>query len=614
MPPPARAKGLLQWRALQRPHMHPWFEPLSRRLALWNRRRLHQRHQRRRLPYAAWCARHDTLDEATRAALAQRMGALPSRPPVDLLLQAGAHDLASHQALWAAVQAQIYGEWRLHVGLGTAAEGEVASWWREQARLDARVRLCDGAADPAGLVQRADADWCAFIEADEAWRPHTLLLLIEAALNHAACELVYGDEDRICEDGQRSEPWFKGDFDAEALWAMDSIGSPALWRSTGLRARLGTSPLCRGADRHDLVLRGARPLAAQQVRHVPHVLCHRRPSAADAAAAARAVQAALQREGIEGRAEADPAAPGLVHVQFTPPSPPPHVTLVIPTRNGLHLLRRCIGSILARTSWPAYDIVIVDNGSDDPACLRWLDEITRDARVSVLRAPGPFNYSALNNSAIRGARGEFVALVNNDMELLTPDWLEEMVGLAARPGIGAVGARLWYEDQTLQHGGVLLGIGEVAAHVLKGLPRGQGGPAARALRLQAYQAVTGACIVVRKSTYLAVGGLDEEAFAVSCNDVDFCLKLAARGLVNLWTPHADWYHFESVSRGRDHDPVKKQRYLREAAVMKQRWSHWLAADPFYNPNLSITSDDFALAEPPRVSLRGPANAEDNRRP
>ena len=594
--------------------MHPWVEQLSRRLALWNRRRLHQRHQRRRPPYAAWCARHDMLDDATRAALLARLAALPSRPAVDLLLRADSQPLALHQALWASVQAQMFGEWRLLIGLEAGSTGEVTSWWCEQARLDARVRPCVGAWAHAALLRHSDSDWCAFIAAGERWRAHTLLLLIEAGLANAQTQLVYGDEDRLDADGQRSEPWFKGDFDAEALWAMDSIGSPALWRRAGLLARLGKTPLCSGAEGHEVMLRGARPLTAQQATHVPHVLCHRRPATVDAAAAARAVQAALDREGIAGRAEADAAAPGLVRVHFAAPSPPPHVTLIIPTRNGLNLLRRCIGSILERTTWPGYDIVIVDNGSDDPACLRWLDGVTRDARVSVLRAPGPFNYSALNNSAVRGSRGEFVALINNDMELLTPGWLEEMIGLAARPGIGAVGARLWYEDQTLQHGGVLLGIGEVAAHVLKGLPRGQGGPGSRALRLQAYLAVTGACIVVRKSSYLAVGGLDEEAFAVSCNDVDFCLRLAARGLVNLWTPHAEWYHFESVSRGRDHDPVKKQRYLGEAAMMKQRWSRWLAADPFYNPNLSITSDDFALADPPRVSLRRPRGADNTGNP
>jgi GT2 family glycosyltransferase len=193
-----------------------------------------------------------------------------------------------------------------------------------------------------------------------------------------------------------------------------------------------------------------------------------------------------------------------------------------------------------------------------------------DPRVRVLRDERPFNFAALNNAAVRQARGEVLALVNNDVDVLAPGWLAEMVSLALQPGVGAVGARLWYEDFTLQHGGVLLGIGEVAAHVLRGLPRGEGGPAARALRLQGYLAVTAACLVLRREHWDRVGGMDE-TLAVAFNDIDLCLKLAAAGLRNLWTPHAELIHFESVSRGRDHDPAKKARYLAEAAVMLQRW-------------------------------------------
>jgi hypothetical protein len=161
-----------------------------------------------------------------------------------------------------------------------------------------------------------------------------------------------------------------------------------------------------------------------------------------------------------------------------------------------------------------------------------------------------------------------------------------------------VGARLWYEDGTLQHGGVLLGIGEVAAHTLRGLPRGDGGPGARTLRLQGYLAVTAACLVVQRAHWNRVGGMDE-GLAVAFNDIDFCLKLAAAGLRNLWTPHAEMLHFESISRGRDHDPAKKARYRAEADVMRQRWGPWIASDPFYNPQLSSVHDDFSLAEPPR---------------
>jgi GT2 family glycosyltransferase len=294
-----------------------------------------------------------------------------------------------------------------------------------------------------------------------------------------------------------------------------------------------------------------------------------------------------------------------IRVRFAMPQPAPLVSIIIPTRNGLDLLRQCVDSIVQRSSYTAFEIVIVDNGSDDPACLAWMRQAAQDPRISVRRDDSPFNFSALNNAAVAEARGEFIALVNNDIEVITPGWLEEMVSLAARPGIGAVGARLWYSDGTLQHGGVITGIGGGAGHAHKRLRRDQPGMMGRAQRLQALSAVTAACLVVRREAYNAVGGLDEEAFVVAFNDIDFCLKLRDSGLRNLWTPFAELYHHESVSRGSDRHPSRKQRFERERAALQARWGAALARDPAYNPNLTLNNENFALADPPRVSLLRP---------
>jgi GT2 family glycosyltransferase len=316
------------------------------------------------------------------------------------------------------------------------------------------------------------------------------------------------------------------------------------------------------------------------------------------------VQAHLDRTGAHARAEAQTGIDG-VRVRFAVPQPAPLVSMVIPTRNGLDLLRPCVDSILRRSTYPAFEIIIVDNGSDDPACLAWMQQAAKDPRISIRRDDRPFNFSALNNAAVADARGEFIALVNNDIEVITPGWLEEMVSLAARPGIGAVGARLWYGDGTLQHGGVITGIGASAGHAHKKLTRGEPGMMGRAQRLQALSAVTAACLVVRREAYEQVGGLDEEAFVVAFNDIDFCLKLRAAGLRNVWTPFAELYHHESVSRGSDRHPSRKQRFERERAALQARWGAALARDPAYNPNLTLSNENFALADPPRVSLHRP---------
>jgi len=578
-----------------------WFRPLARSVALWNHRRLYRRRQSRRIEYATWCECYDTLSDEDSAALRAR-----ARPlPIDLLLADSEASLAMHQLLLQSLQAQWHAPWRLLVALG--ADASLAAWWQEQSASDERIVPVRRAADPLRtLLRRAAAPWCAVAQPGQRWRPHALLLLAEAVAQREGALLAYGDEDRLDTAGRRTAPWFKGDFDADALLAMNVLGAPVLWQRAALASRLGDEPLVESAAAHDLALRATRGLEAPQVVHVPHVLCHVAAAPAiDAAAAARAVQAHLGRCGVVALAQPDTAAPALVRVRFALPSPPPAVTIVIPTRNGLHLVRRCVHSILRRSTYPAYDLVIVDNGSNEPACLRWLDEIARDPRVTVRRDARPFNFAALNNAAVAQARGDFVALVNNDIELITPAWLEEMVSLAARPGVGAVGARLWFDDGSLQHAGVILGLGGSAGHVLKGAPRSEGGPGQRAWRLQTCLAVTAACLVVRKSTYESVGGMDENAFPVSFNDVDFCLKLSAAGYRNLWTPHAELFHLESVSRGKDHDAAKKRRLDAESAALRERWPEWIARDPYYNPNLTLRSEDCALAEPPRVSLRTP---------
>jgi GT2 family glycosyltransferase len=302
-------------------------------------------------------------------------------------------------------------------------------------------------------------------------------------------------------------------------------------------------------------------------------------------------------------------------VRYELPESPPLVSLIVPTRNGLELLRRCINSILEKTDYPNYEILIVDNGSDQQAVLEYLANIVNDRRVRVLRDDRSFNFSALNNSAVQSARGEVVGLINNDIEVISPDWLSEMVSIALQPSVGAVGARLWFPDETLQHGGIILGVGGVANHSHKHLPRGVPGYFGRAALIQSFSAVTAACLVVRRDLYEQVGGLDEANLAVAFNDVDFCLKLREAGYRNVWTPHAELYHHESATRGYEDTPVKKERFEREIAHKRRRWGAVLTTDPAYSPNLTLEYEDFSYAWPPRskVGTYAVSNARDDKR-
>ena len=307
-------------------------------------------------------------------------------------------------------------------------------------------------------------------------------------------------------------------------------------------------------------------------------------------------------------------------VQYPLPAEAPLVSLLIPTRNGLKFLQRCVDSILEKTTYPNYEIVIVDNGSDDAAALAYLDsfakntnpllasinaqiasakEGSRPRTVRVLRYDAPFNFSAINNFAVREARGELVGLLNNDLEVITPAWLDEMAAQALRPGIGCVGAMLYYPNDTIQHAGCIIGLGGVAGHAFRDYPRGTEGKFNRARLVQNFSAVTAACLIVRRPIYEQVGGLDEKNLTVAFNDIDFCLRVRAAGHRNLWTPFAELYHHESVSRGAEDTPEKHERFRSEVAFMLKRWPAEIRHDPAYNPNLTLEHTDFTLSAPPR---------------
>jgi GT2 family glycosyltransferase len=254
------------------------------------------------------------------------------------------------------------------------------------------------------------------------------------------------------------------------------------------------------------------------------------------------------------------------------------------------------------TSYESYEIIIVDNDSDDAAVLEYFDSVISDSRIRVIRDERPFNYSALNNNAVRYAKGEIVALVNNDVEVISPDWLSEMVSFAMQPSIGAVGAKLFYPNETLQHGGVVLGIGGVAGHANKHSPRPCRGYFERTGLVGSYSAVTAACMLVRKEIFLKVGGLNEKDLSIAFNDVDFCLRVREAGYRNVWTPYAELYHHESVSRGPENNPEKQARFRSEVLYMQQRWAGALLNDPMYSPNLTLDYEDYSLAWPPRVDV------------
>ncbi|MEZ2309409.1 glycosyltransferase [Paraburkholderia sp. RCC_158] len=568
--------------------------------------------------YARWIAQHDTIDDVKRTALHTRAGTLLRRPLISVVVPTYNTDLALLRNMIESVRAQVYPHWELCIADDASSRPEIAQTLREYAMRDSRVKVAlreqNGHISDASNTALAIAtgEFVALLDHDDILPEHALLLVAAAINAHPSARLFYSDEDKLTPEGQRCTPYFKSDWNPELFLVQNLFSHLGVYETALVREVGGFRKGFEGSQDHDLALRCVERAGHDAVQHIPHVLYHWRIVPGSTAGAAsekpyaltasiRAVQEHLARSGVGGTVQQSASDIGILRVRYALPSPAPLVSIVIPTRDGVDLLRQCIESIFAKTTYETFEIIVIDNGSVKTETLAYLDSLKSRPNVRVLRDDRSFNFSALNNAAVELADGEFICLLNNDIEVISPDWLDEMVSLAAQPRNGAVGACLWYPNETLQHGGVVLGLGGVAGHMHYKIRRGTLGYFGRAVATQNVSAVTAACLVVRRSVYVEVGGLDEE-FAVAFNDVDFCLRVRQAGYRNVWTPHAELYHHESATRGSDMAPEKFQRFQREVRLMESRWAEILFHDPAYNPNLSLdtSKQPFALADEPRI--------------
>ena len=569
--------------------------------------------------YAEWTRRYDTLTDTIRATLRQRAAGLTRQPLISVLMP-----VFNPKPEWLteaieSVRSQLYPQWELCIADDASTDQLIRPILERYAREDARIkvtfRVQNGhisAASNAAL-QLATGSWIALLDHDDLLSEQALFWLADTINQHPDCGIVYSDEDKIDKSGNRFDPYFKCDWNVDLFLSQNLISHLGAYLVRLVNEVGGFRLGMEGSQDYDLALRCIERLTPEQIQHVPKVLYHWRvhsgSTASSGAAKPYAVLAgerALRErfERLQVSATAEFIGYGY-QVRYTLPDTLPLVSLIMPTKNALRLVRQCITSILGKTSYPHYELLVIDNGSDDPATIKYLDGLKAEPRVRVLRDDRPFNYSALNNVAVEFARGELVGLLNNDLEVISQAWLSEMVSIALQPGVGAVGARLWYPDNTLQHGGVILGMGGVAGHPHKNFAQGAHGYLGRASLMQSFSAVTAACLVIRKALYQEVGGLNESDLSVVFNDVDFCLRVREAGYRTVFTPVAELYHHESATRGIDDTPAKQARLTSEVEYMKLHWGEQLLNDPAYSPNLTLDCTDFSLAWPPRIPALAP---------
>ncbi|MCC2970847.1 glycosyltransferase [Massilia sp. IC2-476] len=463
------------------------------------------------------------------------------------------------------------------------------------------LQVFAGGAFPAMLTQALESrcEVLCCLRAGDTLAPHALAWALHGFAVPGA-QLVYTDSET---DGQ---PWFKPAWNPDYALASDYPLDLLLVRRALARDLVDAR---NHAEFAWSALAAAWPRGMEAIVHVPRVLVRSLAPTIDEraqrfAAAARALRVIAPQAVLE---ELDDLPSGLTHAARRVRHPLPDsardmtVSLVIPTRDRADLLQRCLDSIGQHTDWPKLEIIVIDNGSAEEATHAYFDRIAKGG-VRVLSMPGPFNYADLNNRAIAQASGQIVGLVNNDIEALHAGWLEEIVSQLLRPEVGAVGAKLLWPNGMVQHGGVVIGVGNVAGHYGNRLQDADWGNHGRNQLVQQLSGCTAACLFLRRQDYFALGGMDGHAFPVAFNDVDLCLKLRAAGKAIVWTPHARLLHAESASRGSEDTPQKKARAQREVDGLRRKWGHVLLQDPAYHPSLNLdpVSQAFGgLALPPR---------------
>ena len=579
--------------------------------------------------YDRWVRDYDTLTDGDRVQIRAHIERLAYRPLISVVMPAYETPERLLREAIGSVRAQLYPDWELCIADDASPSGRVASVLREMAAEDSRIKWIKRdqnghiAAATNSALALATGDFVALMDHDDLLAEHALYEIAAELNAHPETDLIYTDQDLIDPSGRRYDPYFKPDWNIDLLLGHNVFSHLGVFRRE-LLTRVGglREGVVDGSQDYDLVLRCASASEQQSPpRHIPEILYHwRQMNEASSfsqvnldrciAAARRGISDYLGAQGVQG-AEVVPASavPIWSRVRWPLPPQPPRVSLIIPTRDQAELLSRCVSGLLHRTNYPDLELLIVDNDSREPRTSELFDRLLRDTRVRILQSPGEFNYSAINNNAVREATGEIIVLLNNDTDVIDGDWLRELVSIAVRPDVGAVGAKLIFADGRIQHAGVVLGVGNhaggpgVAGHFGLSVNRNEIGYSGQLALTREVSAVTGACLAVRKDIFTAAGGLDAEHLPVSFNDVDLCLRIRTLGLRIIWTPFAELYHLESASRGLDRTPQQIARAAKEADYMRHRWGPMLDSDPFYNPNFDRADHMFRLAIPPRREKR-----------
>lgn len=506
------------------------------------------------------------------------------------------------------VMNQTYSNWELCLADGSNQQNEKL---KKICEKDARIKyqfLNDNkgiSGNSNEAIKMATGEYIALLDHDDLLAPYALYEVVKMINNHPNAEFIYSDEDKIDQNGNRSEGYFKPDFAPDTLRCQNYICHFSIFKKELMDKLGGFHSEFDGAQDYDIFLRMSEMVKPENIKHVPRILYHWRVHKNSTAKldsnaknyafdnGIKAIEAHLKRIGLEGTVT-NGCINGIYQVDYKVKGNP-KVSIVIPNKDGKDILKVCVNSVLEKTTYENYEIVIVENNSETEEIFEYYQELEKNEKIKVVKYPKTgFNYSGIINCGVRNCTGDYVVQLNNDTELLTPNWLERMLGFCQREDVGAVGVKLYYPDTTIQHAGIVVGIGGVAGNRFKNIPKEGHGYFAEESMIQNLSAVTAACIMTPKAIYEEVGYMDE-TLAVAFNDVDFCLKIREKGYLIVYNPFVEFIHYESKSRGLENTPAKKKRFKNEINYFTSKWQDFLdEGDPYYNINLSLDTEVYHM--------------------
>ncbi len=570
--------------------------------------------ERAPLSYEKWIAVYDTIAEADRVAIRFHTDALPARPFLSIILPVNTRSCAGLEESVSSVCKQLYPYWELCLCIDSTRADQLIETLHDVILADPRIRIihsenCQNIADlaNAGLASFT-GDFVGFLRPADILSEHALYEVAVELGAHPQAQIVYTDCDEINQAGERLNPWFKPGWDPDLLLAQDYINNFVVYRRALIK-EVGSLHLeFTGLELHQLALRATAATTPNLIRHIPAILYHRSSKhglnddiLTFPINSEKLLHKHLDEQGNRNaRLNVVESNPRRLRILWPLPEELPLVSVIIPTLDKADLLHRCVQGLLLRTDYHNIEILIIDNGSVEAATHQLFEQlIADDSRVRVLKRPGSFNYSALNNFAASESAGSVLLLLNNDVDVIHGDWLHEMVSQAVRPDVGIVGAKLLYADGRIQHGGVVLGPDGAAVHVHRFKEKDYPGYFGQLAFARSLSAVTAACVAIRRQVFSEVGKFDEN-LQVTFNDVDLCLRIGDYGYRVVWTPFAELYHLESASRGADNDDqIRQKRSQEEWGYLRSTWGDLLDSDPFHNPNLLFHFEGCDVPSAPR---------------